>query len=55
MASLLKLNNLFADDNEIDLVINYKMTKKIPAEIIEQNNQKHFIKKFARFEVRDDK
>lgn len=55
MASLLKLNNLFADDNEIDLVINYKMTKKIPAEIIEQNNQKHFIKKFARFEVRDKK
>lgn len=54
MASLLKLNNLFKDDNEIDLVINYKLTKTIPVQVLEQNNQKHFIKKFARFEMRQD-
>jgi hypothetical protein len=52
MASLLKLNNLFADDNEIDLVIQYKTTYRLPEEVVDQNR---FMKKFARFGMIDNK
>jgi hypothetical protein len=51
MATLLKLNNLFADDDELFEVIQYKTTQQLPAQI---ENQKHFIKKFARFEVKNN-
>jgi hypothetical protein len=48
MASLLKLNNLFKDDDEINLVIQYKTTGQIHTDVKDQN---HFMRKFARFVI----
>lgn len=52
MSSLLKLNNLFKDDDEINLVIQYKTTNMMPEAV---DNQNRFMKKFARFGMIDNK
>ena len=51
----LKLNNLFADDNEIEEIKNYLTNNVLPARININPKIKRFLVKFNKFKVENDK